>query len=168
MDPFTIAALVAAAASAIGGTVATARSSRAAKDAEVLRAQSERVQAQRERTQQIRAMRRQRAEIIQAGENAGASGSSSVIGGADSVSSQAFSNIQYIGNQEALGGAMTSVNQRSINAKALGGFSQAVGQFAGVALQARDVFSPVQTGGGTSPKVDTERPKSVWDTDYRF
>lgn len=116
---FTAVLAIGVAVTAAGTAVQMSASKKAAKAsqraAEAQRRQ-EQVAQQRERVKQVREARIKRAQIIQAGENQGAAGSSSVIGGQYSVAQQANQNIGYTLKQEGLGNEV--YNQNTIIRKA--------------------------------------------------
>ncbi len=95
------------------------KAGKAAKQEEAHRASLEKLRAKRERVQQIRQARIQRAEILQQGENAGAGESSSVATGAAGTFAQAFSNISYINQQESIGRGITAARTDQIAGQGL-------------------------------------------------
>ncbi len=107
---------------------------KARKNEENLRASLEKIRAKRERVQQIRQARIQRAEILQQGANSGASESSSVQTGAAGTYAQAFSNIQYINTQEAIGRGLKESRQDAQDAAGLITLGKGIMDVAGMAF----------------------------------
>jgi len=145
-----IALLTTAIVGTTTATVGALKAGKAAKAGEQARARLEAIRSQRERTDQIRQARIRRAEIVQAGENAGVSESSSVQSGAAGVFGQAFSNISYINQQESAGKAMSNARQDGHDAQGLIALGQGMSDIAGTAFTYRSVFTKPDVA---APKV---------------
>lgn len=130
---------------------------KAAKRGEEAKARLEAIRTKRERTQQIREARIRRAEILQQGANAGVSESSSVQSGASGVYGQAFSNIQYLNQQESAGKAISSARQDEINAQGIQALGKGITDIAMIGMQANSVFT------NTTPTTGTKKPGTVFD-----
>ena len=148
-------ALATMVAGTITSTVGSLKANKAAQGAAKLQAGQAKVEAQRERIKQIRASRAARAQIEQAGANAGAE-SSSAITGAGSVTSQGFGNIQAINSQEAVGQAVGRQYQKQMNAQGVATLGSGVASLGGTifagSAEISDIFG--------IPKPDT--------TDYTY
>jgi hypothetical protein len=152
MNLFTLIALASTLIGTGVGVAGSIKAQKAEKDARGIQAAQDRIKAQRERTQQVRQMMARRAEILQSGEEQGATGSSAVAGGVAGVQSAAFGNIQYIGAQEAFGRGMSAQSQRrseGVGLVTLGKGISTFGQAAGT--YGPDIFAPKlnTTGPGT-------------------
>lgn len=157
----------AAAIAAIAGTavsvVGAIKQGQAAKQEEEARANLEKIRAKRERVQQIRQARIQRAEILQQGANAGVGESSSVATGAAGVYGQAFSNISYINQQTSIGQSITNARQSQLDAQGVSVLGQGFADIGGTIFANRkniqDVFAddikPKDVSGGV---YDIEEP----------
>lgn len=77
------------------------------------------LQTQRQRIQQIRDARRQRAQVEQAAANSGSSDSSGAISGAQTITSQEGSNLGYINETQGLQSRITHYKQTAMNAQSL-------------------------------------------------
>jgi hypothetical protein len=152
MDPFTAIALISTLVGTGVGVAGSIKAQKASKDARGLQAAQDRIKAQRERTQQVRQMLTRRAEILQSGEEQGASGSSAVAGGVAGAQSAAFGNIQYISGQESFGKAMGKTSQRASEGQGLVTLGQGISAFGQAAgTYGPDIFAPKlkTTGPGT-------------------
>lgn len=149
-----IAAISLAVAGTATATYGGIKQGQAAKEEERQRANLEKLRAKRERVQQIRQARIQRAEILQAGANSGAGESSSVQTGAAGTYAQAFSNISYINSQEAIGRGISEARQDQINAQGLQTLGKGMQDLGGIifanAQDINDIFSLSGSGSGGS------------------
>lgn len=127
VDPISIGIMAAGTLMSIGGGIMGQQAQKKAMQAQQRQADLE---AQNQKLQQIRQARIARANIIQAGENQGAGGSSSVTGGASGTLANAEQNIQYIGDQEHLSNVVASAKNQMADAEGiqkLGGSLQNIG-----------------------------------------
>jgi Flp pilus assembly protein TadB len=110
---FTAVAAVGVAISAYGTYTGmetskkAARASRAAADAQ---RRQEDVAQQRERLKQVREARIRQAQVVQAGENQGVSGSSAIAGGVGDIGTQAAGNIGYTNAMQSAGNEIYNQN----------------------------------------------------------
>ncbi len=160
-DPISAAALTLSAGGFVGKIIGGIQQNKAMKQEENQRANLEKLRAKRERVQQIRQARVQRAEILQAGANSGASESSSVQSGAAGVYAQAFSNISYINQQESIGQGIHNARQSQIDAQGTIMLGQGMQDIGGAIFANKqnihDVFSqdPVPDDIFVTPKVSS-------------
>lgn len=103
VDPISIGLMVAGTLVSAGGQFMAGQ--QAAKQRKMQQRQAD-MEAQRKKLDQVRQARIARANILQTGENQGAGGSSAVVGGAQGVTAQAESGIQYIGDQQNINNAI--------------------------------------------------------------
>lgn len=110
--------------------------------------QQQQLQAARERTQQVREARIKMAQIQSTAESQGAGGSSGAIGGAESVVSQANTNLTYINNQEELGNKISDAQQGIINAQGIQAVGSGISKIGGTVFDNKDeiasIFKPKQ------------------------
>ncbi len=160
-DPVTLSAMV---IGGIGSAVAVhgqIQKGKAMKDEEKSRANLEKLRTKRERVNQIRQARIQRAEILQSGANAGASDSSSVQSGAAGTYGQAFSNISYINQQSSISTSISNARQKGIDADGIIALGKGLQDGAGAIFANRqninDVFSedPVPDDIFVTPRVSS-------------
>lgn len=144
--------LLALALTAIGTGVSTAgalSANRTRKRAAEMQAQNQSMEAARERTKQVRYGRARRAEILQAGANAGVGDSSSVQAGASGAMAKAYQNIQTINFQEAEGKLNSSFQQDLIDAKGMQELGKGISDLGSVVGQnSKEIGSAFGVPGG--------------------
>lgn len=130
-DPVSTTLLVTSIAGTLGGAYQANQQAKAqekAQDAQSSIADTQRVNALRER---IRRARAARAEVLQAGENQGVAGSSAVVGGAASIGSQAAQGESFQNRISQQANIASAANRDVGRAATLGSIFDAVGSVSG-------------------------------------
>lgn len=143
MDPFSIVALALAIAGTGTATVGAIKAGDAKKKAERLAAANASIEASRERTKQIRQARIRRAEILQAGANAGVSESSSVKAGAAGAMGAAFTNIGEINSQESAAKGQSAMRQGIIDAEGISNLGSGITSLGGTIFAGADELNDI-------------------------
>lgn len=135
IDPISIGLMVAGTLVSAGGQIMGQQAADKARKAQQRQADME---AQRKKLEQVRQARIARANIIQAGENQGAGGSSAVQGGAMGVTAQANQNIQYVGDQQNINNAISHAQTQEANAAGLSNLGAGIASFGGTVFNHSD------------------------------
>jgi hypothetical protein len=151
MDPFTIAAIALTLVGTGVGVYGAMEQGAAAKQSERTQQRLQDRRAARERTQQIRQARIQRAQVFAKGANQGAGESSGVQGGAYAASSNAYSNIQYINAQQGYGQAMSRARQRGMDGQGISALGAGLQDLGSTVFTYKDELGDI-FGTGSSTK----------------
>ncbi len=132
----TIGTMATIGAAGVAGSLYSSRKARKQqKRAQQIQMKSAKLQSARQAVQQVRGAQIARAQILQAGENQGVGGSSGVMGGAGSATSQAGGNIgfanQLFGMQQSAQRLMQSANTWAGHASGIAQISNFGMQLAG-------------------------------------
>lgn len=135
------AAVIGTATSAVGSVMQQQAAQKAAK----ANAKLQDIEAQRERVKQVRTSRIARANIEQAGANAGAADSSSVIGGAQDATNQGNQNISFINLEQSAGRQISNAQNQQAQAGGIVDIGSGLQQIGGTVFNNRkeltDIFS---------------------------
>lgn len=144
----TIIGAIGVGASVAGTAVSFAgqqRANKAAQRAERIREAQMKMEAVRERRQQVRQMVMARAQALQAGVNQGAQGGSGVMGGMSAASSQGRANLATTNASEALGGQMFSANRQEAAGRNMASIGSGISSLGGIMMQNAGTFGRVGT-----------------------